>query len=330
MARFLCAEYPTRLVCLALGVSRATLLRRPQAVDAKFLPVHRVAVRRLSEFECAQALALLHGDRFVDRSPAQVVAVLLDEGRYLCSESTLYRLLREHGEVRERRHQTQHPQYRKPELLATGPNQCWSWDITKLRGPYRGQWYALLVMLDIFSRMVVGWTLVRRANAAIAERFIEQTIQDHHIIPGTLTIHADRGSEMTAQPVCDLLERLAVTRSHSRPQVSDDNPYSESQFKSMKYAGDFPDRFGSFEHARDHTHSFMTHYNTEHRHSGIAMLTPADVHAGRGPEKLARRHAVMSAAFQQNPERFVHGEPKLATLPEAVWINAPMENVQAA
>lgn len=294
------------------------------------MPVRRVAVRRLSEFERAQALVLLHSDQFVDRSPAQMVAVLLDEGRYVCSESTLYRLLREHGEVRERRRQTQHPEYRKPELLATGPNQCWSWDITKLRGPNRGQWYALLVMLDIFSRMVVGWTLVRRANAAIAERFIEQTIQNHQIEPGTLTIHADRGPEMTAQPVCDLLVRLAVTRSHGRPHVSDDNPYSESQFKSMKYAGDFPDRFGSFEHARDHTHSFMTHYNIEHRHSGIAMLTPADVHAGRGPAKLAKRHAVMNAAFRQHPERFVHGAPKLAMLPETVWINAPAENAQAA
>jgi len=327
----LCAEYPTRLVCIALGVSRATLLRRrPRAVADAEVPAPRVAVRRLTEDERAETLALLHSDRFADRSPGQVVAVLLDEGRYICSESTMYRLLREHGEIRERRRQRRHPKYRKPELLATEANQCWSWDITKLRGPNRGEWYALLVMLDIFSRMVVGWMLVRRANASIAEAFIEQTIADHEIKPGSLTIHADRGVEMTAHPVCELLERLAVTRSHSRPHVSDDNPYSESQYKTMKYAADFPERFGSFEHARSHTRSFMTHYNTKHRHSGIAMLTPADVHAGLGPAKLADRHAVMRAAFEKSPNRFVHGEPKLASLPEAVWINKPIENDQAA
>ena len=249
-------------MCIALGVSRATLLRRPKvAVDAPVI-ARRVAVRRLSEAERDETLALLHSDRFADRSPGQVVAVLLDEGRYVCSESTMYRLLREHGELRERRRQRRHPKYRKPELLATGPNQCWSWDITKLRGPNRGECYALLAMLDIFSRMVVGWILVRRANAVIAEAFIEQTIADHEITPGSLAIHADRGVEMTAHPVCELLERLAVKRSHSRPHVSDDNPYSESQYKTIKYAADFPERFGSFEHARSHTRMFMAHYNT--------------------------------------------------------------------
>ncbi len=228
-------EYPTRLVCIALGVSRATLLRRARVVGDADLPT-RIAVRRLADSEREEALAILHSDRFADRSPGQIVAVLLDEGRYVCSESTMYRLLREHGELRERRRQRRHPEYRKPELLATAPNQCWSWDITKLRGPTRGEWYALLVMLDIYSRMVVGWMLVRRAKASIAKAFIEQTIEDHHIVPGTLTIHADRGTEMTARPVCELLERLAVGRSHSRPHVSDDNPYSESQYKTMKYA----------------------------------------------------------------------------------------------
>jgi putative transposase len=255
---------------------------------------------------------------------------MLDEGRYVCSESTMYRLLRERNEVHERRRQSKHPEYHKPELLATGPSQCWSWDITKLRGPNRGEWFALLVMLDIFSRYVVGWMLVRRSNADIAERFIEDTIAEHNIVPGTLTIHADRGSEMTAQSVSDLLERLAVTRSHSRPHVSDDNPYSESQYKTMKYAPDFPDRFGSFEHARDHTRLFMTHYNTEHRHSGIAMLTPADVHAGIGAEKLAQRHAIMRAAYAECPERFVNGEPKIAVLPTDVWINRPSDDIEAA
>jgi len=330
VARILCDEYQTRLVCIALGVSRATLLRRPTVIAESFVAVQRVAVRRVSEDDRSEALVVLHSPRFVDRSPAQIVAILLDEGRYICSESTMYRLLRELGEVRERRRQAQHPEYHKPELLATAPNQCWSWDITKLRGPNRGEWFALLVMLDIFSRMVVGWMLVRRANATIAEGFIERTIAAHEIVPGTLTIHADRGTEMTAQPVCELLERLAVTRSHSRPHVSDDNPYSESQYKTMKYAHDFPDRFGSFEHAHSHTRSFMTYYNTEHRHSGIAMLTPAIVHAGLGTATLAQRHAVMRDAYLRSPERFVHGEPKLVALPEAVWINQPTEIDQAA
>ena len=230
----------------------------------------------------------------------------------------------------ERRRQRRHPEYQRPELMATGPNRCWSWDITKLRGPSRGEWYALLVMLDIYSRMVVGWMLVRRANAAIAKAFIEQTNADLHIAPGTLTIHADRGVEMTADSVCELLERLAVKRSHSRPHVSDDNPYSESQYRTMKYASNFPDRFESFEDARSHTSTCMTYYNTEHRHSGIAMLTPADVHTGVGLTKLASRHAVMRAAFQQRPERFVHGEPTLSTIPAHVSINRPIENDQAA
>lgn len=308
-------------------MSRATLLRKPKLTTD--LP-RRIAVRRLSDQEQVEVLTILRSPQFVDRSPGQIVAVFLDEGRYTCSESTMYRLLRKHGEVHERRRQAKHPEYHKPELMATGPGQCWSWDITKLRGPNRGEWFALLVMLDIFSRFVVGWMLVRRANAEIAEHFIEQTIAEHQIVPGTLTIHADRGSEMTAQSVSELLERLAVTRSHSRPHVSDDNPYSESQYKTMKYAADFPGRFGSFEHARQHTGLFMTYYNTEHRHSGIAMLTPADVHAGNAEEKLARRHAIMLAAYIEHPERFVNGEPKRAVLPKEVWINKPSDNVEAA
>ncbi len=185
-------------------------------------------------------------------------------------------------------------------------------------------------MLDIFSRMVVGWMLVRGANAAIAEAFIEQTIANYEIVPGSLTIHADRGVEMTAHPVCELLERLIVTRSHSRPHVSDDNPYSESQYKTMKYAADFPERFGSFEHAQSHTWTFMAHYNTEHRHSGIAMLTPADVHAGLSPAKLANRHAIMRAAYEKHPNLLFTANRNSLAFPEAVWINKPIENHQAA
>lgn len=203
--------------------------------------------------------------------------------------------------------------------MATGPRQVLSWDITKLRGPHKGEWFALLVMLDIFSRFIVGWMLVRRANAEIAQHFISETIEREGIEPGQATLHADRGSEMTAQPVCVLLDTLGVTRSHSRPHVSDDNPYSEAQFKTLKYHHDFPDRFNSFEHAHEFMGRFVNWYNVEHRHSGIAMLTPAMVHHGQGDDILAVRHAVLKTAYKANPNRFVRGEPRRMTLPSAVW-----------
>lgn len=316
-----------RTLCVATGLSRSTLRRRRHGVPERPTQRRPVPKRALSEHERAQVLSVLHRERFADRAPAAIHAVLLDEGVYLCSVSTMYRLLRSHDEVRERRRIARHPEYQKPELLATGPRQVLSWDITKLRGPHQGEWFALLVMLDIFSRFVVGWMLVRRANAELAKHFIAQTLERQGIEPGQAVVHADRGAEMTAQPVCALLDKLGVVRSHSRPHVSDDNPYSESQFRTLKYHHEFPERFGSFEHAHQFMGGLITWYNYEHRHSGIAMLTPAMVHEARAEQVLTARHAVMIKAHQANPERFVRGVPKRLALPSAVWINPPVHDV---
>lgn len=322
---------PERSLCAAVGVSRTTLRRRRHGIPEAPQRARRRAPRRaLSEQERAQLLAVLHSERFADRAPATIHATLLDEGIYLGSVSTMYRLLRANDEVRERRRVARHPEYRKPELVATEPRQVFTWDITKLRGPHKGEWFALLVMLDIFSRFVVGWMLVRRANAELAQHFIAQTLEREGIEPGQAVVHADRGTEMTAQPVCALLDSLGVTRSHSRPHVSDDNPFSESQFRTLKYHHEFPDRFGSFEDARVFVDAFMGWYNNEHRHSGIAMLPPAVVHRGQGEQVLAARHAVMQAAYQATPERFIHGTPRRIALPAAVWINPPTHDATEA
>jgi putative transposase len=314
-----------RTLCTATDISRSTLRRRLHGTPEPSWPAanpHRSS-RALSEPEQAEVLAVLHSKRFVDRAPATIHATLLDEGIYLCSVSTMYRLLRVNAEVRERRRIARHPEYHKPELMATGPREIFSWDITKLRGPHPGEWFSLLVMLDIFSRFVVGWMLVRRANAQLAREFIAQTLEREGIEPGQAVVHADRGAEMTAQPVCALMDRLGVVRSHSRPHVSDDNPFSESQFHTLKYHSEFPDRFGSLQHASDFVDQFMKWYNGEHRHSGIAMLTPAMVHHGQAGSVLAARHEVMLAAYRSTPERFISGSPKRIALPSAVWINPP-------
>lgn len=317
-------EVPERTLCVAAGISRSTLRRRRHGVPDRLVTTSaRRSIRALNEAEQAEVLAVMHSDRFADRAPATIVATLLDEGTYLCSASTMYRLLRANDEVRERRRIARHPDYCKPELLATAPRQVFSWDITKLRGPNKGEWFSLLVMIDIFSRFVVGWMLVRRANAELAKHFIEQTLQREGIEPGQAVVHADRGAEMTAKPVCELLDNLGVVRSHSRPHVSDDNPFSESQFRTLKYHPEFPDRFGSFQHAHDHLDVFFPWYNQEHRHSGIAMLTPAMVHHGQADRVLTARHGVMQKAYLAKPERFIGGAPKPITLPSAVWINPP-------
>ncbi len=279
----------------------------------------------LSQSERDHVLQTLDSKRFADLAPTQVFAQLLDEGIYLCSISTMYRILRSNGEVRERRDLARHPEYKKPELLATAPRQVLTWDITKLRGPQKGLWYSLLVMIDIFSRFVVGWKLVLRSNAAVAKIFIEDVIAAEGIEPGEAVVHADRGTEMTAKPVCDLLDALGVAQSHSRPQVSDDNPYSESINKTLKYSSGFPDRFGSFEDARQFCDAFFESYNTQHRHSGISLLTPEMVHRGLASAVLDKRHVVMSAAFEKHPKRFIAGTPKRQELPQAVWINQPAD-----
>ena len=310
--------------CDALAIPRASFYRHRQRKAAPPSSSPRpTPPRALALPEREQVLAELHSDRFRDAAPAAVFAQLLDEGRYLCSIRSMYRLLRQAGQVRERRDQLAHPPYRKPELLATGPNQLWSWDITKLRGPAKWTYYYLYVILDVFSRYIVGWMLAPRESAELAKRLIGETCRRFQISEGQLTIHADRGSSMTSKPVAFLLADLGVTKTHSRPHVSDDNPYSESQFRTMKYRPEFPDRFGSIQDGRAFCQRFFPWYNDEHRHSGIGLLTPATLHFGLADHAQLQRQAVLTAAYQHHPERFVRRHPKPFAVPKEVWINKP-------
>jgi putative transposase len=269
-------------------------------------------------------LDVLHEERFQDCAPAAIQATLLDEGRYLCSPRTMYRLLEQNGEVRERREQRIHPPYQKPELLATAPNQLWSWDITKLRGPVKWNYFYLYVILDVFSRYVTGWMVAERESGDLAKHFLEETIRKYNIPPGQLTVHGDRGRPMIAKSVALMYADLGVSKSHSRPYVSDDNPYSESQFRTLKYRPDFPDRFGCIQDARAHCQIFFPWYNDEHHHSGIGLLTPATVHFGLAEQVRAHRQAVLDTAYAAHPERFVRQPPSPLVLPSAVWINKPV------
>jgi len=312
--------------CDFLGVARASFYRQRPPLDPAepaLAALRPPPARALSPAERASVLAVLHEERFQDRSPAAIQAMLLDEGQYLCSTRTMYRLLEQQGESRERRDQLVHPPYQKPELLATAPNQLWSWDITKLLGPAKWTYFYLYVILDVFSRYVTGWMVAHREGAELAEKFIKETLGKHGIEPGQLSLHADRGRVMRSKPVAFLLADLGVTKTHSRPYVSDDNPYSESQFRTMKYRPEFPDRFGCIQDARAFGQVFFPWYNDEHRHSGLGLLTPAMVHFGDAPVVLARRQAVLDAAYQAHPERFVRQPPKPLTLPAEVWINKP-------
>jgi putative transposase len=266
---------------------------------------------------------VLHEPRFVDLAPAEVVATLLDEGTYLASERTMYRILAEGGQTGERRNQLTHPRHARPELLATRPNELWSWDITKLLGPARWTYSYLYVILDVFSRYVVGWMVAHAEQAALAERLLAATCAKQQITAGQLTVHADRGSSMSSKPVAFLLADLGVTKTHSRPHVSNDNPYSESQFKTLKYRPGFPDRFGSIQDARAFCQQFFSWYNAEHRHSGIAMMTPQAIHYGRAARLHQARTQVLAAAYAAHPERFVRRPPEPKPLPTAVWINPP-------
>jgi len=268
-------------------------------------------------------LGLLHSDRFVDSSPAQVFATLLDEGRYLASERTMYRLLSANGEVRERRDQLTHPAYKRPELLAEQPNELWSWDISKLKGPATWSCFHLYVILDVFSRYCVGWTVAHRENAPIATALIAQAACQQQIKRGQLTVHADRGSAMRSKPVAFLLADLGVSKTHSRPYTSTDNPYSEAQFKTLKYRPEFPHRFENIESARAFCRPFFRWYNHSHRHSGIGLMTPAAVHHGQALALHAERQRVLNAAYAATPERFVHRPPRPPALPTAAWINKP-------
>lgn len=308
--------------CEALGVPRSSLYAARKPRTPKDRAPSRPP-RALSPDETALVRQTLNSERFVDQAPREVYATLLDEQQYLCSVASMYRILRENQELRERRNQLQHPAYVKPTLLATGPNQVWTWDITKLPGPVKWACFCLYVVLDLFSRFVVGWMVAARENGALAEQLIAESCQRQQIAPQQLRVHSDRGAPMTAKPLALLFADLGVTQSLARPHVPDDNPYSEAHFKTVKYHPTFPDRFGSEQDARSWGQLFFGWYNYEHHHTSLGLMTPAAVHAGQAPELFARRTQVLQLAYLNHPERFVKGPPRPPTVPTKVWINPP-------
>jgi len=312
-----------RPACRALGAAPATIYRRRRPRGRKAGRPRGAPARALSAEECAQVLTELRSARFADASPAAPWATLLDEGRYLCSQRTMYRLLAGNGELRERRDQLRHPAYQRPELLAARPNEVWSWDITKLKGPATWSYYYLYAILDVFSRYVVAWTVQQRESGEIAKDLIGQAATQQQVARDTLTVHADRGSSMTSKPVAFLLADLGVTRTHNRPYTSTDNPYSEAHFKTLKYRPAFPARFASIGEGRAFCREFFEWYNHEHRHSGIGLMAPAAVHYGRAKEIHVERARVLDAAYAHTPERFVARPPRPPALPKAAWINKP-------
>ncbi len=318
----------TRPACRALGASPASVYRRRRPPAPRTPRPRPTPQRALSAPERAGVLEVLHSERFVDVSPEETWATLLDEGTYLCSVRTMYRILAaHHGGVRDRRNQLTHPAYAKPELLATGPNELWSWDISKLKAQTRGTWFFLYVILDVFSRYIVGWTVQHRETGELARDLIEQAIGQQPITPRVL--HADRGAPMRSKHVSEMLVDLGVTKTHSRPYTSSDNPYSEANFKTLKYRPAFPDRFDSIEHARQHCRLFVGWYNHAHRHSGIALMTPAAMHYGQAQQLYNQRAEILTAAYAAHPERFVRKPPIPPELPTAAWINKPKEAAAA-
>jgi putative transposase len=321
----------TRPACRALGASPATIYRRRRPPAPRPVRPRAPSPRALSGPEREAVLAELHSERFVDSAPAAVWATLLDEGRYLASERTMYRLLAaRHGGVRERRAQLEHPPYAAPELLAERPNEVWSWDISKLKGPAKWTHFYLYVILDVFSRYAVAWTVQHRESAELAKALIGQACEQQNIPRDQLTVHADRGTSMTSKPVAFLLADLGVLKTHNRPYTSTDNPYSEAQFKTLKYRPGFPRRFDSIEHARAFCRQFFSWYNDAHRHSGIGLMTPTAVHHGHAEQLHADRARVLAAAYAATPERFVRHPPRPPALPTAAWINKPDEKQAAA
>ncbi len=315
--------------CRALAVPRATYYRAMSPSIPREPAPRPTPARALAPEERTKVLETLNSQRFCDMAPAAAHAVLMDEGEYMCSTRTMYRILEDAHEVRERRNQLRHPNYTKPELLATEPNQVWSWDITKLKGPAKWTYYYLYVILDIFSRYVVGWMIAMREAAALAKRLISETCAKEEIEEGQLGLHADRGPSMKSKPVEFLLVDLGVDKTHSRPHTSNDNPYSESQFKTLKYRPEFPARFGSIQDARSFCRGFFPWYNTEHRHSGIAYLTPEMVHHGHAADVIDARQVVLLEAYASHPERFVKAAPRPLELPESVWINKPEREAES-
>ncbi len=313
-------SFSTRSLCAALGEPRASWYRSRKPRPAVFTP--RQSPRRLTGTEELRILDTLNSERFQDMAPGEAYTTLLDEGIYLCSERTMYRILSRHGQNVIRR-QSAPRVYAKPELLATRPNELWSWDITKLKGPAKWTYYYLYKVLDVYSRYVVGWMVAYRESAALAQDLIAETCLKQGIIPGSLTVHADNGSSMKSGTLAQLLTDLGVSKTHSRPHVSNDNPFSESAFKTLKYRPGYPERFGSIEDARSFCRGFFTWYNTEHRHSGIAMVTPENVHYNTYQDVLTARLSILSQAYQDHPERFVKEIPTVQQVPTTVWINKP-------
>jgi putative transposase len=313
--------------CVTLAVARATFYRQkrpaPQQPSVTIPKERPRNARRYSDEERGEILAVLNSEPFMDKSPEQIFAILAEQGKYVASARTMYRVLAENDQVGERRARRQHPVHAIPRVVARGPNQVWSWDITKLKGPQKGVYYMLYVVLDIFSRYVVGWMLAEKENASLAKRLLRETMSKYGIEPGQLTVHQDRGSPMRAQTTRDMLDDLGATRSYSRPRVSNDNPFSESHFGTLKQRPELPDRLGSLEHGRQVLRPILQWYNEEHHHSGLRLLTPAQVHYGQAEEVLARRHAVRMTAYDAHPERFINGPPQLEVLKSEVWINKP-------
>lgn len=314
-------EVGARPVLRALGLSPSTYYRRSRGRGvARSRP--RPA-RALSAVEREHVLDVLHCPQYVDLSPREIYATLLSRGEYLCSPRTMYRILAEHCETGERRNRRQNPTYQRPELVATAPNQVWSWDITKLRTLTPFVYLYLYVLLDLFSRYVVGWMIAEQANARLARRLISAAVEKEQVVPRQLTLHADRGSQMIAHPVVALCAKLGILRSYNRPHVSNDNPFSESQFGTAKQHSSFPGRFGGIVDALTWGREFFPWYNHEHHHSGLAYLTPATVHHGRVDEVLEQRDRALLRAYETHPERFVRGRPSAPRPPLAVWINPP-------
>lgn len=318
----------TARACETLAMPRSSLYHEARPRLVQIARPRPTPVRALNQAERQAALAVLHEPRFHDLAPAQVYTALLDEGIYLCSPRTMQRLLADADESRERRAIRRHPPAPVPQLVATAPNDVWTWDITKLPGPAKGIFFALYVVLDLFSRFCVGWTIARQELASIAEALLRESCEKHGVNPGELTIHSDRGTQMTAKPITMLFAELGIVASLSRPRVSNDNPQSESHFKTLKYSPSYPGRFGSLEDARSWAAAFINAYNTQHYHSGVAMLTPEAVFTGRAEAVRAARSATLRAAHAAYPERFVHGVPQPPALPQAVWINPPANSIE--
>jgi len=318
------------IACQVLATPRSWYYRQKAAFGQEQSRSRPAPKQTLSEAEKAEIRAVLNSERFVDQSPREVYATLLDEGVYLCHWRTMYRVLAEHREVRERRNQRRHPVYSKPELLASAPNQLWSWDITKLKGPATWQLFYLYAVLDIFSRYVVGWLIAERESSELARKLIGESYQRQGVVPEQLTLHADRGPAMISQTLAQLLGKLGVVKSHARPYTPDDNPFSEAQFKTMKYRPDYPDRFDSLDHARSWARTFFAWYNHEHHHVSLGLMTPAVVHSQGVDEVRANRQRVLDEAYAAHPERFTNGRPLAPKAPDQVWINPPHSVLDSA